>query len=66
MFEKWPGLKVNQGKTQVTVFKVKFRKPDLVEVLNLKWCIEFKLLGIYFDSDLKHMEKNTILHLTRS
>ena len=32
--------------------------PDLVNVLNLKWCTEFKLLGLQFDSSLGCMEKN--------
>ena len=36
-FEKWSGLKVNEGKTQVTVFGGKYQKPDLVDMLNLKW-----------------------------
>ncbi len=48
----------SKGKTQVTIFGSNFRKPPLVDVLNLKWSVEFKLLGIYFDSELKHMDKN--------
>ncbi len=51
-------LKVNQGKTQVTIFGGNFRKPSLVDVLDLKWSIEFKLLGIHFDSGLNIMDIN--------
>ena len=53
----WKRLK-GKGKTQSTIFGSNFRKPPLVDVLNLKWSVEFKLLGIYFDSEIKHMDKN--------
>ena len=33
-------------------------KPRFVEDLRIKWCKEFKLLGIYFDSTLSKMHVN--------
>ena len=34
------------------------KKPKFVDELSIKWCIEFKLLGIYFDSTLSKMYIN--------
>ena len=52
MFKGWSGLKINLSKTYLTVFGNLADKPRFVEDLRIKWCTEFKLLGIYFDSTL--------------
>ena len=33
-------------------------KPSFVNELNIKWCVDFKLLGIQFDSTLEKMYVN--------
>ena len=48
-FEEWSGLKINLGKTNLTIFGKKMEKPTFVDDLKIKWCVEFKLLGIQFD-----------------
>ena len=57
-FYKWSGLKVNRGKTQLTIFGKRLAKPRLVETLNIKWCTSFRLLGIQFNNTLSDMDSN--------
>ena len=57
-FREWSGLKINLGKTYLTIFGRHLEKPKFVDELNIKWCVEFKLLGIYFDSTLSKMYVN--------
>ena len=57
-FEEWSGLRINLGKTNLTVFGRKVDKPNFVDELKIKWCIEFKLLGIQFDCTLSNMQIN--------
>ena len=57
-FYMWSGLKINLGKTYVTIFGRECNKPKFVDELKLKWCNSFKLLGIYFDVTLSNMQKN--------
>ena len=57
-FREWSGLKINLGKTYLTIFGRHFEKPRFVDELKIKWCVEFKLLGIYFDSTLSRMYIN--------
>ena len=57
-FEEWSGLKINLGKTNLTIFGKKMEKPTFVDDLRIKWCVEFKLLGIQFDCTLSNMHVN--------
>ena len=57
-FNELSGLKINLGKTYLTVFGRHFKKPRFVDELSIKWCVEFKLLGIHFDSPLYKMHIN--------
>ena len=56
--KEWSGLKINLGKTYLTIFGKQYRKPRFVDELEIKWCVEFKLLGIHFDSTLSNMHTN--------
>ena len=56
-FYNWSGLKINLGKTYVTIFGKECKEPKFVNYLKLKWCINFKLLGIHFDVTLSKMQK---------
>ena len=38
-----------------TIFGRDCKKPQFVDELKLKWCNEFKLLGIHFDVTLSNM-----------
>ena len=57
-FHLWSGLKINFDKTYMTVFGMTQKKSTFVDELKIKWCVEFKLLGIYFDSTLLNMQSN--------
>ena len=57
-FYNWSGLKINLGKRYVTIFGRDSKEPKFVEELKLKWCNNFKLLGIHFDATLSEMQKN--------
>ena len=57
-FYVWLGLKINLGKTYVTIFGRESKKPRFVDELKIKWCNEFKLLGIHFDVMLSNMQRN--------
>ena len=57
-FREWSGLSINLGKTNLTVFGKLVEKPSFVNELNIKWCVDFKLLGIQFDSTLAKMYVN--------
>ena len=57
-FKEWSGLKINLSKTYLTIFGKHLEKPRFVDELNIKWCVEFKLLGIQFDSTLSKMYVN--------
>ena len=49
MFRSWSGLKINLSKTYLTVFGRLVDRPRFIDDLKIKWCVEFKLLGIHFD-----------------
>ena len=55
---EWSGLKINLGKTYLTIFGKQHRRPRFVDELGIKWCLEFKLLGIHFDVTLSKMLLN--------
>ena len=57
-FKEWSGLRINLGKTYITIFGRQHNKPKFVDELQVKWCVEFKLLGINFDSTLSKMDRN--------
>ena len=42
----------------MTIFGRELNKPKFVEELRIKWCNEFKLLGIQFDVTLTNMQRN--------
>ena len=48
----------------LTIFGCKDTDPLLCEELGIKWCTNFKLLGLWFDQTLKDM--NTNYDLTNS
>ena len=52
------GLTVNRGKTMLTIFGCKENDPQLCEQLGIKWCTNFKLLGLWFDQTLEDMNTN--------
>ena len=58
MFFDWSGLKVNRGKTYLSIFGASLACPRFVEMLRIKWTTEFKLLGINFDQCLAKMGQN--------
>ena len=58
IFKSWSGLKINLEKTYLTVFGKLTDKPKFIKELGIKWCYEFKMLGIYFDSTLSKMQEN--------
>ena len=41
-FKEWSGLKINLGKTNLTIFRKQVEKPTFVDELKIKWCVEFK------------------------
>ena len=51
------------GKTNLTVFGNLVNRPSFIDELCIKWCVEFKLLGIHFDSTLEKMHINYDLAL---
>lgn len=54
----WSGLKINLDKTYMTIFGKVQKKYAFVDELKIKCCVEFKLLGIYFDSMQSNMQRN--------
>ena len=58
MFFIWSGLKVNRGKTYLSIFGESLEKPRFVKALGIKWCTEFTLLRIKFDQTLDLMDSN--------
>ena len=58
LFFDWSGLKVNRGKTYLSIFGASLACPRFVTTLGIKWAEEFKLLGITFDQCLAKMGKN--------
>ena len=58
-FYEWSGLKINLGRTYVTIFGRDCKEPKFVKELKLKWCKNFKLLGVHFDATLSEMQKTT-------
>ena len=58
MFRSWSGLKINLSETYLTVFGTLIDRPRFIDDLKIKWCVEFKLLGIHFDSMLSKMYVN--------
>merc|ERR1712082_482325 len=57
-FSKWSGLDINKNKTYVNIFGQKTPEPPFIQELNLKYCNDFTLLGITFDSTLENMLTN--------
>ena len=57
-FYNWSGLKINLSKTYISIFGKELKEPKFVQELKLKWCTNFKLLGIYFDVTLSNMQIN--------
>ena len=58
LFFVWSGLKINRGKTYLSIFGKRISCPGYVITLRIKWCTEFKLLGINFDQTLDQMDEN--------
>ena len=52
------GIKINLGETYLTIFGKQNKKMKFVDELGVKWCLEFKLMGIYFDVTLSKMLVN--------
>ena len=61
--EKWSGLQVYSGKNQVVDIGMERDELPLVKKLKLKWCIEFKLLGINFDRMLDKMDHKGLMKI---
>ena len=57
-FREWSGLKINLGKTYLTIFGKIHKKPKFVDELKINQCIKFKLVGICFDVTLSKMHIN--------
>ena len=57
-FRLLSGLTVNRGKTMLTIFGCKDTDPLLCDKLGIKWCTNFKLLGLWFDQTLEDMNTN--------
>ncbi len=57
-FRQLSGLTVNRGKTMLTIFGCKETDVSLCKQLGIKWCTEFKLLGLWFDQTLENMNTN--------
>ena len=60
LFIVWSGLKINRRKTCLSIFGAILGCPRIVDMLGIKWCIEFKLLGRNFDQKLDKMDRNYI------
>ena len=60
LFFDWSGLKVNRGKTYLSIFGASLACPRFVTTLRIKWTEEFKLLGINFDQCLARMGQNYV------
>ena len=58
MFFVWSGLRVNRGKTYLSIFGASLACPRFVQTLGIKWTTEFKLLGINFDQCLAKIGQN--------
>ena len=58
LFFTWSGLRINRGKTYLSIFGKIISCPGYVNTLRIKWCTEFKLLGINFDQSLDLMDRN--------
>ena len=52
------GIENQSWKTYLKIFGKQHKKPKFVDELGVKWCLEFKLLGIYFDVTLSKMLVN--------
>ena len=57
-FYDWSGLKVNIGKTHLTIYDKENKKPNFIDELGIKWCNELKLLGIPVNITLTKMNRN--------
>ena len=58
MFFVWSGLRINHGKTYMSIFGECLDCPRFVQTLGIKWCTEFTLLGIRFDQSLDLIDSN--------
>ena len=52
IFFIWSGLKINGGKTYLSIFGQNLEKPRFVQELGIKLCTEFTLFRIKFDQTL--------------
>ena len=57
-FHLLSGLTVNRNKTMLMIFGCKKSDPQMCEQLGIKWCTNFKLLGLWFDQTLEDMNIN--------
>ena len=57
-FSTWSGLNINKNKTYVNIFGQQSPEPPYVKELGLRYCNDFKLLGIKYDSSLSSMMCN--------
>ena len=57
-FFVWSGLKINRGRTYLSIFGKQISCPEYVNTLRIKWCTQPKLLGITFDQTLDLMDSN--------
>ena len=58
MFKVWSGLKINRGKTYLSIFGASLGRPTFVYTLRVTWWTEFKLLCLNFDQCLGKMDRN--------
>ena len=58
LFFVWSGLKINKGKTYLSIFGASLGCPRFVDTLGVKCCTEFKLLGLNFYQCLDKMDRN--------
>ena len=66
MFFDWSGLKINRGKTYLSMFGASLGCPRFVNTLVVKWSMELKLLGLKFDQCFDKMNDITMTVLTKS
>ena len=58
MFFVWSGIKINRGKTCLSIFGAILVCPRFVQTLRIKWSTESQLLGLNFNQYLTNMDQN--------
>ena len=58
MFFVWSGLKIDRGKTYLSIFGASLACPRFMQTLGIKWSTEFRLLGLNFDQCLTKIDQN--------